>query len=279
MKHRTWILAGVAGLLVACTSARSSPSATDWDFLGIKNLSPEQRAEIDTLQRDWQREALPKMARVRALNVEIHALVAADNPDVKAIQERLDQVAGLLTEVQKAGLEMVIRMKKVLTPTQNRELQDALLRQGEALFALEGLPGFLSPTQPLPTAAAPGAPQQGPGMAAPAGTPPGPTAGAPGPGGPTPQAGTPNPPGPPSGVMPMAGMPGGPAMPSQPGPQAGGPGGGPEPRASGADPWMASREASPDRLRPCDGTPGPCRASCEAGPTETAGTRDTGKKK
>ncbi|MBP7127593.1 periplasmic heavy metal sensor [Myxococcota bacterium] len=278
MKHRAWILAGVAGLLVGCTSVRSSPSATDWGFLGIRNLSPEQRAEIDNLRRDWQREALPKMARVRALNVEIHALVAADSPDVKAIQERLDQVAGLLTEVQKAGLDMVIRMKKVLTPTQNRELQDAILRQGDALFALEGLPGFLSPTQPLP-AAAPGAPQPGPGpMAAPGATPPGPPAGTAVPGGAGPQ-GTQNPPGPSQGVMPMAGAPGGPAVPPPSGPQAG-PADGPDSKGTGGDPWVASREANPDRLRPCDGTPGPCRAACDASTAgETAGSRETGKKK
>jgi len=279
MKYRAWVLAGVAGLLVGCTSARSSPSATNWDFLGIKNLSAEQRAEIDTLRRDWQREALPKMARVRALNVEIHAMLASDNPDSKAIQERLDQVAGLLVEVQKAGLEMVLRVRKVLTPTQNRELQDVLMRQGEALFALEGPPGFLSPAQPIP--AAPGG--AGPAMAAPgpgANPPPGPAAGPQGPGGP----GAPGPLGPapaagPVASSPMTPPPGGPAAAPAPGPETGSVGG-PEARSSGSDPWAGTRATNPDQLRPCDGSPGPCRAACDAGAgSAPVQTRETGKKK
>lgn len=129
------LVAVLAGLAGAWAGPRLAARANGGDGFHAAvhrnlNLSAEQAARIDVLERDFavRRKALE--LEMRQANAELATAIKAEQAYGPAVTAAVDHFHGAMGALQKATIEHVFAMRAVLTPQQteifDRTIVDAL---------------------------------------------------------------------------------------------------------------------------------------------------------
>jgi Spy/CpxP family protein refolding chaperone len=114
------------------------PTAMGGDAMDLKrvthalsslNLTSEQTTSLKRLRIQHQKEAIPLLAKVRQANLEIEELELAEKLDIKKIEVVLNQKHDTLAKLEVSHIDLIQKMKAVLTPAQRQELE-AILEHG-----------------------------------------------------------------------------------------------------------------------------------------------------
>ncbi|MGK7344259.1 MAG: Spy/CpxP family protein refolding chaperone [Candidatus Nitrospinota bacterium M3_3B_026] len=92
-------------------------------------LSDEQELAIDRMHRDLKKQMGVLKARIRLEKAELAALLTEDNPDKKAITEKIDRIADLKKEKMRKKYDHKIDMRAALTPEQRVSFDMDILRK------------------------------------------------------------------------------------------------------------------------------------------------------
>lgn len=96
----------------------------------IPDLTEDQETQIKTLHDDFYAERTELKADLAIKRAEKHKLMIADDPDVKAINAKIDEMAKLRTQMQKERAAMHIAMKDILTDEQVSVWESKMHKRG-----------------------------------------------------------------------------------------------------------------------------------------------------
>ena len=88
-------------------------------------LDDKQKDQISKLQEDNRLAMIDKRAELEKAQVKLHSMMKNDAPD-KEILAAMDKIGLLKTNMQKARFEHMRQMKAVLTPDQQKKLQELI---------------------------------------------------------------------------------------------------------------------------------------------------------
>ncbi len=135
--------------------AQEKPAPEPHKGLGmchIPKLTEEQKQKIEELRASFLKEVQPLRSQLRSERFALLSLLAADKPDQKAINAKIDALAKLRADIQKKEVAHRLQVRGLLTEEQKAAF-DA--RPGLGWRCMEGRPG---PRK------APWVPRRGPGM-------------------------------------------------------------------------------------------------------------------
>lgn len=89
------------------------------------NLSPEQRQSIQQIRQTDGAQVQKLRQDVRASRMQLRTLVNNDAPDVQ-IQQELDRLLQLQSQLTRLRIGNWIKIRKVLTPEQKVQIRDQL---------------------------------------------------------------------------------------------------------------------------------------------------------
>jgi Spy/CpxP family protein refolding chaperone len=91
-------------------------------------VTPEQWAEIEPRLREFQAAVGELCSQTDGMRSEVIDLIAAEEPDLKAIQAKQEEVLATKRRIQRLVVEHLLAERAVLTAEQSRQLF-AMLRQ------------------------------------------------------------------------------------------------------------------------------------------------------
>jgi len=144
------VLVGVIGasatlVQAAPKSHRPSPIRLSWTapsrprILEELNITPGQYRKIARLKLEFLEQTLPLRSQIEKLQLKVKKLLLDNPPDLVTINYLIDQAAPFRAEVQKKGVEFLLKLKRILTPEQLSKLSASFLRAGRG-FKYIGLP-------------------------------------------------------------------------------------------------------------------------------------------
>jgi len=86
-------------------------------------LTKDQRAKIADLRLQFAKETLPIRNELGVKSLELKGLMNADEPNQKAIEAKIDEIAKLKATLQKKRVAHRLAVLKVLTPEQREKLR------------------------------------------------------------------------------------------------------------------------------------------------------------
>jgi periplasmic protein CpxP/Spy len=116
-------LLGLCALLIFASSgiAYSQPKID----LRQLNLSPEQRQSIQQIRQTDGAQVRRLRQDVRASRMQLRMLVNNDAPDIQ-IQQALDRLLQLQSQLTRLQISNLIKIRKVLTPEQKAQVRNQL---------------------------------------------------------------------------------------------------------------------------------------------------------
>lgn len=94
---------------------------------GMLNLTEEQQTAIRDLKLEQQKKLLPLKSELSKLYNELKLLKAADNPDLKKIEDKIDAIMSVKTKMMKMREQYFVKIKKLLTDEQKKKLNAQIL--------------------------------------------------------------------------------------------------------------------------------------------------------
>jgi Spy/CpxP family protein refolding chaperone len=86
-------------------------------------LTPEQVKKIKAMRLDLAKETIELRNQLELKHLEFGELMAADQPDLKRIEAKIDEIAPLRTTLEKKRIENMLAIREVLTPEQRAKLE------------------------------------------------------------------------------------------------------------------------------------------------------------
>lgn len=105
----------------------------------IPQLTTEQRAEIAKLKLENQKQMLNFENRILEKNVQLRILEQTDKPDIKKINEKIDEISDLQNMKMKASAAHKVKVRALLTDEQRVWMDSA---KGRKSFR-NGQPGLI----------------------------------------------------------------------------------------------------------------------------------------
>lgn len=93
-------------------------------------LTDEQKAKIDKMHLALKKELGVIKAKKKLKKAELSAMVIQDNPDMKEINAKIDEVLNLKREIMRKKYAHMIEMRMVLTPEQRVSFDMGALSMG-----------------------------------------------------------------------------------------------------------------------------------------------------
>lgn len=87
------------------------------------DLKPEQIKKIKAIRLNVAKETVRLRSELELKQLELRELMSADDPDIRRIEAKIDEIAPLRTELQKKHIEHRLAMRDVLTPEQKTKLE------------------------------------------------------------------------------------------------------------------------------------------------------------
>ncbi|MFC0875672.1 periplasmic heavy metal sensor [Saccharicrinis sp. FJH2] len=84
------------------------------NFANCPTLSDEQKAKLESLQKDHRTEAQKLRLDLEAKKAKQKTMVEAANPDTKAIDKNIDEIAKLQAQLAKSNASFRVEVKKIL---------------------------------------------------------------------------------------------------------------------------------------------------------------------
>ena len=83
-------------------------------------LTDAQRSEFEKLHADQQKKMIEQMAKVASARIDMRSLLRADKPDRSAIDKKMQEIAGLMTQTQSSRIDFWFAVQKNLTADQQK---------------------------------------------------------------------------------------------------------------------------------------------------------------
>lgn len=96
-------------------------------------ITPEQAAKIRLQTFDFRKSQIRGRADLEIKRLELRELLAADNPDRAALDQKLQEISAARLTQEKAAIDFRLAMRNALTPEQRQKLQqmrDEFRRRG-----------------------------------------------------------------------------------------------------------------------------------------------------
>ena len=94
-------------------------------------LSPEQVQELDRLRVEYAKLKAPLKAKAKAIKLDLAVLATADEPDVAAINARIDQMLTLKRQMMGHKYGHIAAKRRVLTPEQRVSFDMEVLKRSK----------------------------------------------------------------------------------------------------------------------------------------------------
>jgi len=88
----------------------------------LKDLSPEQQAQINTLRIDFMKKQLPLRTQMGQKRIEIAELTAAGKVDEATLQKKREEMWAIQDAMVKERRQFGTQLRAVLTPEQREKL-------------------------------------------------------------------------------------------------------------------------------------------------------------
>lgn len=95
------------------------------------DLSNEQKEQIHQLRMDNKKKSIETNAKLKIARIELHELVAGDEPDQKKVDAKISMLGKLQSERMAQQINTTLAIKKVLTPEQREKAKELRHFQGE----------------------------------------------------------------------------------------------------------------------------------------------------
>ncbi len=121
MKRVAWVSAVLLTLSVAGVSLGDGASqrSSERGSLSMRlGLNEEQVERLRALRLEQRKSALKRHADMRALHLDLHALLAADTLDEQALHAKTEALAQAQATHVRARVEAQLALRKLLTPEQ-----------------------------------------------------------------------------------------------------------------------------------------------------------------
>ena len=86
-------------------------------------LTTEQIKKIKAMRLDMAKEKIRLRSELELKQLELRELMSADEPDIRRIEAKIDEMAPLRTELQKKRIEHRLAVRNVLTQEQKAKLE------------------------------------------------------------------------------------------------------------------------------------------------------------
>ncbi len=83
-------------------------------------LTDEQGVQIMDLRHEHQKQILPLRTELQGESAELKLLRIEENPNLKEIDSKIDEISKLRSKVQKANVGHRLEVRKLLTPEQQK---------------------------------------------------------------------------------------------------------------------------------------------------------------
>ncbi len=84
------------------------------------NLTDEQKTKISDLKLTLQKDILPLKTELQSKMAELRLLKTENNPDLKKIDQSIEESQKIRTKIQKATVRHQLEIRKLLTPEQQK---------------------------------------------------------------------------------------------------------------------------------------------------------------
>jgi len=88
------------------------------------NLTDDQRTKMADIHDRRARAAIPIQGDLRIASLDLHKLMRADKPDLRAIDTQIDRIASLRASLQKSRVAARLEARAVLTPAQQKLMRE-----------------------------------------------------------------------------------------------------------------------------------------------------------
>jgi len=92
------------------------------------NLTEEQQNKIAELRLQFQKTLLPLQTEMRGKMAELHLLQTEANPNLKKMDQLIDQIGKIRTKIQKEKIRHQVKVRKLLTPEQQVKWDSRMLQ-------------------------------------------------------------------------------------------------------------------------------------------------------
>jgi len=120
----------VAALLVASASVYSQPAEGRGcdKFIEQLKLSDEQKKDVDRIHIDIKKQEIAQKAKLETAKVELRQLFKSENPDRSSIENKLNEIAGLESQMRIIRINTWFEVNKLLNKEQQKTWKKALER-------------------------------------------------------------------------------------------------------------------------------------------------------
>ncbi len=98
-------------------------------MMRMLNLTDEQASQISDLRLQLQKEMLPLRSKLITKRNELKLLLTADKPDQGKINQKVEEISKIRTEIQKKQITHRLKIRSLLTEEQ-RKIFDARILSG-----------------------------------------------------------------------------------------------------------------------------------------------------
>ncbi len=92
-----------------------------------KTLTDDQKAQIERMHLTLKKDTSVLKAQLGVKKAELKGLLLKDTPDVKAIDQKMNEVTGLKKEIMQKRINHIIELRKILTPDQRVSFDSAIM--------------------------------------------------------------------------------------------------------------------------------------------------------
>jgi Spy/CpxP family protein refolding chaperone len=91
-----------------------------WGYFRIPDLTQKQKSDMDDLWSQYLKDVLLKEAELHKAEIELQIALASENPDRAKIDKIISTVSTIRGELFSKHVDLVLQVKKLLTPAQAR---------------------------------------------------------------------------------------------------------------------------------------------------------------
>lgn len=103
------------------------PEAPDpQPLLGRLNLNDQQKKQIEQMRFDMQKQLVGVRAKMQMARLDLHQLLAVDNPDKAAIEAKMGEISQIALQVHSTRLNQWFEVNKILNPDQQKVWKEML---------------------------------------------------------------------------------------------------------------------------------------------------------
>lgn len=153
MRLKTITLAILVCFLLPLPAVAEGP----WGYFRIPDLSQEQKARMDALWMAWLREKMLLRAALKQAKVDLRVRLSSEVDDQASLQEAIQRIASIKTQILENDVKFVLAVKKLLKPEQLQWFNLDMLGKGRYSDQI------IDPDAEIGPMVGPGGPPTGPG--------------------------------------------------------------------------------------------------------------------